>query len=109
MKYPLKYVKTSSPARLADLEAAFHRVRMIAVLGAGYNVVREASGGGEDEERRCPDCGAKLRLENRWWPIPILRLKGFVDLKEARCAVAQRKREWAAAAPSRGSPNVGRS
>lgn len=90
------------PERLADLEAAFHGVRRVSTLGAFYKALPKDSGEGNGLE--CPRCGAALVKDGGLWPIPLLRREGFIELEEARCAVAREKLDWASAAPSRGSP-----
>jgi hypothetical protein len=103
LKYPTKFLTCSSASRLADLEAVFHGARRVSTLGAFYNAVKHAAAASENG-LECPYCRAALHKEGAWWPVPVLRREGLMELEEARSAVARAKQGWEAAAPCRGSP-----
>jgi len=102
LKYPAKYLSSSTPARLADLELAFHGVRRVTTLGAFYNAVPKGARGGKGVD--CPRCASALFPDGAWWPIPILLREGLEDLEEVRRSAAREIQGWAAGAPPRGSP-----
>jgi len=84
VKYPAKYVESSTPARLAQLEVAFHGVRQIHTLARFYNVKRQEV---EDELDfcSCPICDAPLPEIMEWVPFAEVRhlpdLEAFVRRK----------------------------
>jgi len=61
LKYPSKFFD-AEPARLVELEVAFHRVRRVHALAAFYNprVKREPGEEGPCEPGHCPICGDLL-------------------------------------------------
>ena len=77
LKYTSKFVSLSSPARLAELEKAFHRVRRVHTMAAFYNVKQAEPG--EDwgglESRGCPLCGAALLKVACYGLRPVEELK----------------------------------
>ncbi len=64
VKYPAKLISSSSPGRLADLEAVFHRVRRFHTLAAFYNPKSDPTeakpASPEDSLRHCPVCNELL-------------------------------------------------
>jgi hypothetical protein len=76
-KYPRKLVRQSTPARLAQLEKLYGRVRMFRLLGAFDKRIAEriltAAAGGEafhfQQFKRvstCPTCGTAIALSGGW-------------------------------------------
>ncbi len=87
MKYPLKFIKSSSPQRLAELEATFHTTRRISTLGLFYRVPRELREPGADsrtESGTCPCCHAQIVAIQGWCCVNELRAEGRVTRDEAR-------------------------
>jgi hypothetical protein len=90
-KYPAKFLRSSTPERLAALEKSFDRVRRFHVLGAfdkrlllpeereAQNEKQGTSGG-----RRCPTCGEALSEPNGWKPLADLNNRGLRDVQEVR-------------------------
>lgn len=85
LKYPAKFLGNSTPERLAELEAAFHRTRRFSTGGAFYNVkvVREP---GEDSTiGQCPICGGPLsEIVEPWVSAFVLQSEGRRNIGEAR-------------------------
>jgi hypothetical protein len=83
LKYPGKYVSASDPERLAELEAAFHRVRRVHALGAFYNAAPDEPGDDEAGDGDvCPECGSAMIKRGSWEPVSKLEAEGRVDLCE---------------------------
>jgi hypothetical protein len=81
VKYPAKFAERSTPARLADLEVVFHRVRRFHTLAAFY--APEAPEPEKPPKRRCPICSEQLSEVTRWETVAILTLRGLPDLRLA--------------------------
>jgi len=85
IKYPAKFAEKAAPARSAELESIFHRVRRVHALAQFYNAPNP-----DDElkdpgiSRKCPACGERLS-EPRWWtPLFDLCARGLRDVVELR-------------------------
>ena len=107
-KYPAKFVRESTPERLAQLEWSYHRVRRFRLLGAFDKRVAERvlakCEQGEDSEAQarlnevtgnsdsgkgCPYCGAPLRRVPGWRDLDVLIAEGLPSLDAARQEVAR--------------------
>jgi hypothetical protein len=86
VKYPAKLISSSSPERLADLEAVFHRVRRFHTLAAFYNPKLELTdtkpAPQEGSLRHCPVCSELLSEIKAW--VPLVQLEKLSDLREVR-------------------------
>lgn len=60
LKYPAKFLDASTPKRLAELEATFHRTRRFSAGGAFHNVKLVREPGQDSLVGECPLCGAPL-------------------------------------------------
>jgi hypothetical protein len=92
LKYPSKFFD-ASPARLAELEIAFDRVRRVHTLARFYNpdIEREP---GEDvaaDAGHCPICGDLLLDAKGWHFVDDLRREGRRDSDAVRSEVARAK------------------
>jgi hypothetical protein len=89
LKYPSKFFE-AAPARLAELEVAFNRVRRVHALARFYNadIQREP---GEDEScaGHCPICGELLLDSQGWHFIEDLKREGRRDADAARIEVGR--------------------
>jgi hypothetical protein len=86
LKYAGKFL-SKDPARLAELEVVFHRVRRVHTLAAFYNsqpAEDEDGAAGPAGGLMCPECGAALVREGKLLPISCLLGEGYEDLEEAR-------------------------
>ena len=104
LKYPGKYVRNSTPERLAELEKAFHRVRRVHALRRFYNV--KPGDALEPPENwagsnSCPLCGGSLGKILGWHlrPIPELEKEGVKNMEDVRREMARER-----AFGPRGSP-----
>ena len=84
-KYAGKFL-SKDPARLADLELAFHGVRRAHTLGAFYNALPKDKPGQKECGPSCPECGSALNEGDSLLPICVLQREGRRDLDEARRA-----------------------
>jgi hypothetical protein len=85
LKYPAKFLSTSTPDRLAELEATFHRTRRFSAGGAFYNVTPIREPGDDSPMGECPLCGARLcEVVEPWVPRSILEAEGRRDVGQAR-------------------------
>lgn len=89
LKYPGKYVRSSSPERLAELEKVFHGVRRVHTLARFYNV--KPGDAFEPPESwgcssTCPLCGGSLLKILGWHlrPIPELEKQGLKNIEQVR-------------------------
>jgi len=91
LKYPSKFFE-AAPARLAELEVAFDRVRRVHALARFYNpdIQREP---GEDESGagHCPICGELLLDSQGWHFIEDLKREGRRDADVVRIEVGRAK------------------
>jgi len=87
VKYPAKFAERSTPARLADLELVFHRVRRFHTLAAFYNP--ETPKEEKPPRRKCPVCGEPLSEPSGWKTISELESQGLRDVEEVRSEVAR--------------------
>lgn len=103
LKYPGKYVRSSSPSRLAELEKAFHRVRRVHALACFYNVKPDPDQAKETggASNSCPVCGGLLETIVGWHlrPISELEKEGLRNIEKVR-QETNRERAFGA----RGSP-----
>lgn len=84
VKYPAKFAERSTPARLADLEVIFHRVRRFHTLAAFYAPeVPEDPEADAPQKRKCPVCFEQLSEPCRWETIAELSRRGLPDLRTA--------------------------
>lgn len=85
LKYPAKFLSVSTPERLAELEATFHRTRRFAACGAFYNVKREREPGDDSVAGECPVCRARLvEVIEPWASIASLQAEGRRDVDQVR-------------------------
>jgi hypothetical protein len=75
---------SKDPARLADLELAFHKVRRVHCLAVFYNNKEVAQPTAPVDGHVCPACGAALIRVGGLNPIDALERIGCRDLGEAR-------------------------
>lgn len=100
LKYPAKFLSGSTPERLAELEAAFHRTRRFSAGGVFYNVAPEREPGEDSPIGCCPICGARLsEVVEPWVPIFDLEAEGRIDVEQVR-----RERNRARILSGSGSP-----
>ncbi len=91
LKYPSKFWD-APPARLVELEKAFHKVRRFHALARFYNPPETRNEPGmesdaKDEAKRCPCCGSYLRKSitmTRWAWVSVLVSEGRAELDLAR-------------------------
>lgn len=85
LKYPAKFLSASTPERLAELEAAFHRTRRFSAGGAFYNVASEREPGEDSPIGCCPLCGARLcEVVEPWASVFELETEGRRNVEEVR-------------------------
>lgn len=90
MKYPSKFFN-AAPARLVELEVAFHRVRRVHALAAFYNpkIDREPGEEGPTDAGHCPVCGDLLLDAPGYHFISDLQREGRRDVDTVRVDVAR--------------------
>lgn len=104
LKYPSKFLSHSTPERLAELEAAFHKTRRFSTGGAFYRIKVEREPGEECELGHCPLCGSPLAEQHGVWePRSALEAEGRRDIEEVRRQVAK-QRVMGIETRERGSP-----
>jgi hypothetical protein len=87
LKYPAKFLNASTPERLAQLEAVFHKTRRFSTGGAFYGIKVMQEPGEDSPVGTCPLCGAPLvKILEPWVPRFDLEAEGRVDVEEARRA-----------------------
>jgi hypothetical protein len=85
LKYPAKFLSASTPERLAQLEAVFHKTRRFSTGGAFYRVKVEREPGEDSPIGCCPICGARLcEVVEPWVPIFDLETEGRADVEQVR-------------------------
>jgi hypothetical protein len=85
LKYPAKFLTASTPARLAELEATFHRTRRFSASAAFYNVEVIREPGDDSPIGECPLCGARLcEIMEPWVPRFVLEAEGRCGVDQAR-------------------------
>ena len=85
LKYPSKFLSDSTPDRLAELEATFHRTRRFAACGAFYNVKCEREPGDDSTAGECPVCHARLvEVMEPWASVGLLEAEGRRDVDQVR-------------------------
>lgn len=92
LKYPSKFFD-ASPARLAELEVAFQRVRRVHALAAFFNprIVREPGEEGPCQAGRCPICGDLLLDAPGWHFLDNFQSEGRRDADAVRVEVGRAK------------------
>jgi hypothetical protein len=85
VKYPAKFATRSTPARLADLEAVFHRVRRFHTLAAFY--APEVPPKEDPPQKKCPICDARLTEPRGWNTIAELSGRGLRDIDAVRAEI----------------------
>jgi hypothetical protein len=92
LKYPSKFFD-ASPARLAELEVAFDRVRRVHTLARFYNpdIEREPGEDATADPGHCPICGDVLLDAQGWHFVDDLRREGRRDSDAVRAEVARAK------------------
>jgi hypothetical protein len=98
-KYPSKFLRHSTPERLAALEKSYDRVRRFHLLGAFDKRLLEPeerenekrTQGEFAQGRTCPHCGAKLSEPNGWRPLADLKLRGINDIFEVRREIGKQR------------------
>jgi hypothetical protein len=90
LKYPSKFFD-ALPARLAELEVAFDRVRRVHALARFYNpdIERESGDEGPCDAGHCPICGDLLLDAQGWHFVDDLRREGRRDSDAVRAEVAR--------------------
>ena len=92
LKYPAKFLSNSTPERLAELEATFHRTRRFSAGGAFYNVKPTREPGQDSPIGECPLCGARLcEIVEMWVPRSVLESEGRRDAGQVRREVGRKK------------------
>ncbi|HVB33664.1 MAG TPA: hypothetical protein VNJ52_04720 [Patescibacteria group bacterium] len=92
LKYPSKFVSQSTPERLADLEAAFHKTRRFSTGGAFYRLKVMREPGEECSLGECPLCGGPLvEVVEAWTPRFDLEAEGRQNIDEARHRAGRKK------------------
>jgi hypothetical protein len=92
LKYPAKFLDTSTPERLAELEATFHRTRRFSAGGAFYRVKPVREPGQDSPVGDCPLCGARLvEVVEPWQAIFMLEFERRRNVEEVRREVGKAK------------------
>jgi hypothetical protein len=94
IKYPAKFAVRSTPDRLAELEAVFHRVRRFHTLAAFY--APECPEPEKPGAKKCPLCGDLLTEPKGWEPVYVLKARGLRSIEEIE---KERAREGIAGPP----------
>jgi hypothetical protein len=90
LKYPAKFLSASTPERLAELEATFHRTRRFSTGGAFYDVASSREPGDDSPIGECPLCGARLcEVLEPWVPRSALEAEGRRDVGQTRREVGR--------------------
>jgi hypothetical protein len=98
-KYPSKFLRHSTPERLAELEKSYDRMRRFHLLGAFDKRLLPPEERESEEKKKgefvsgrtCPHCGAKLSEPNGWRPLSDLRLRGMRDISEVRREIGKHR------------------
>ena len=99
LKYPAKFLSVSTPERLADLEAAFHRTRRFSTGGAFYNAKPIREPGEDSAIGGCPLCRGRLcEVVEPWVAVFALESEGRRSIGEVR-GNAGRARVFSGASP----------
>lgn len=92
LKYPAKFLSASTPERLAELEATFHRTRRFSAGGAFYNVKAVREPGEDSPVGECPLCGARLvEIMEPWSAVFALEAEGRRSVEQVRREVSRAK------------------
>lgn len=90
LQYPAKFLDASTPKRLAELEATFHKTRRFSAGGAFYNVKPTREPGEDSPVGECPHCGARLvEIVEPWQPVFVLENEGRRSVDQVRREVAK--------------------
>lgn len=85
LKYPAKFLADSTPERLAELEATFHKTRRFSTGGAFYRVKSMREPGEDSPIGSCPHCGARLcEVVEPWVSRFALESEGRKDIGQVR-------------------------
>ncbi len=85
LQYPAKFLSCSTPERLAELEAAFHRTRKFSTGGAFYGLRSKHEPGEDSPVGECPLCGARLvEVLEPWLARFVLEAEGRRNVGEVR-------------------------
>jgi hypothetical protein len=85
LKYPAKFLSASTPERLAELEATFHRTRRFSAGVAFYNVKPTREPGEDSPIGDCPLCGARLcEIFEPWLSRFVLESEGRRNVEQVR-------------------------
>lgn len=94
LKYPAKFLSASTPERLAELEAAFHKTRRFSTGGAFYRVKSMREPGEDSPIGSCPHphCGGRLyEVVEPWVSCFALESEGRKDIGQVRREVQRAK------------------
>jgi hypothetical protein len=90
LKYPAKFLSSSTPERLASLEETFHHTRRFSTGGVFYNLKFEREPGEDSRNGSCPICGSRLyEIVEPWSSIFSLEAEGRLNLAVVFRAAAQ--------------------
>lgn len=90
LKYPAKFLSASTPERLAELEAAFHRTRRFSTGGVFYRLKVMREPGEDSPVGSCPLCGARLcEVVEPWVSRFALEAEGRRDVDLVRRETAR--------------------
>lgn len=90
LKYPAKFLNASTPERLAELEATFHRTRRFSTGGIFYNVTSMREPGDDSPIGECPLCGARLcEVLEPWVARFVLEAEGRRNVQQVRREVGR--------------------
>jgi hypothetical protein len=88
LMYPAKYLDSSTPQRLAELEATFHGTRRFSRGGVFYNITPSSESGTGD----CPICHAPLcEIVEPWMSRFALEAEGRRSIHDVRREVGRER------------------
>ncbi len=92
LKYPAKFLSSSTPERLAELEATFHGTRRFSAGGAFYNVKVERQPGDDSPIGECPLCGSRLcEIVEPWVARFVLEREGRRSVEDVRREIGKQR------------------
>ncbi|MHB8527083.1 MAG: hypothetical protein ACYDD2_13105 [Candidatus Acidiferrales bacterium] len=96
LKYPAKFLGSSTPERLAQLEKVFDGTRRVSASGAFYGVKIKEDSGKAKSNGKCPKCDGQLvgHVPGHGGGFVVaneLRKEGRIDLAEARREESRKK------------------
>jgi len=92
LQYPVKFIESSTPERLAELERAFHKTRRVSTGGAFYRIkeLREPGDDTQLERQFCPFCKVRLvTVHEGWQSLSELEREGRISLRVAEHEAAR--------------------